>query len=442
MISSRSFMRHSINHLCVVIFEDKMKILLKGFSHNNRLIYETLRNDSEITVDTSYDNIVWTDSEDIPIETFDYVFSEFPIETDYKMISYVSEETDVEILLKWFNSWSRQRCHLVGVAKNEEKYIEDWCLWYFRMGIDRIAIYDNNDDSKKGVLENLLRNSLKLKSFRDRIEVIPWKGKQDEAYKNYWKTHDFDWLTINDIDEFIDLNGFASNIKELLSRYNHQKLLSLLCLEYGDNDIIERSQEDELKPVWVVFTRLSDNCYETFHKSSFNKHLIEHFDTDCGHLLLDRGRQILIGCDNMIKNKYVSNRDSCVVMINEHKYPFIKHFRTYSLKEYCEQKLNVRHQFDGGDVRRSLLSRYYYKINTRTHDKDEFVKKWRKEHSQNYLFMCSKETFVKNHWLRECFCYIFGNSFGTVEMFRYDTKFQGITSLNEIIDEMDYIVFL
>ena len=421
---------------------NKFKILLKGFSHKNRLIYEALRNDFEITVDTSQENIVKIDSEDIPLETFNYVFSEFHLETDYKMISYVSEETNVEELLKWFNSWSHLRCHLVAIAKNEERYIEDWCLWYFLIGIDKITIYDNNDDSKKGVLENLLRNSSKLKSFKNRIEVIPWKGGQNEAYEDYWKTHDFDWLTINDIDEFIQLNNYASNIKELLSRYNHQQVLSLACLEYGDNDIIERSQEDELKPVWEVFTKLSDNCYETFHKSIFNKHLIEHFETDCGHLLLDRGRQILIGFDNMIKNKYVSNRDSCVAMINEHKYPFIKHFRTYSLKEYCEQKLRVRHQFDGGDVRRSLLSRYYYKINTRTHDKDEFVKKWRKKHSQNYLFMCSEKTFAKNHWLRECFCYIFGNPFGTVEMFGYDTKFQGITSLNVIIDEMDYIVFL
>ena len=83
---------------------NKLKILLKGFSHKNRLIYEALRNDFEITVDTSRENIVKIDSEDISIEAFNYVFSEFPLETDYKMISYISEETDVEELLKWFNS--------------------------------------------------------------------------------------------------------------------------------------------------------------------------------------------------------------------------------------------------------------------------------------------------------------------------------------------------
>ena len=422
---------------------NKLKILLKGFSHKNRLIYEALRNDFEITVDTSRENIVKIDSEDISIEAFNYVFSEFPLETDYKMVSYISEETDVEELLKWFNSWVHLKCHLVAIAKNEERYIEDWCLWYFLMGIDRIAIYDNNDDSKKGVLENLLKKSIKLKSFKNRIEVIPWKGDQNEAYKQYWETHDFDWLTINDIDEFIELNNYANNIKKFLSRYNHQKVLSLLCLEYGDNDIIERSQEDELKPVWKVFTKLSDNYYEFFYKSSFNKTLIEQFGTCCGHSLIEKDRIMCIECDgNKIEGTWDSNLNHYINTINNNKYPFIKHFRTYSLKEYCQQKLKVRNQFVGGDIRRCLLSQYYYKINRRTPEKDEFIRNWRKEHSQNYLFICSDETFDKKDWLKECFCYVFGKPLGSINFLKPDTKFQGISSLKEIIDDMDYIIFL
>ena len=422
---------------------NKLKILLKGFSHKNRLIYEALRNDFEITVDTSRENIVKIDSEDISIEAFNYVFSEFPLKTEYKMISYISEETDVEELLKWFNSWVHLKCHLVAIAKNEERYIEDWCLWYFRLGFDKITIYDNNDDSKKGVLENLFRNSSKLKSFKNRIEVIPWKGKQDEAHEHYWKTHDFDWLTINDIDEFIQLNSSETNIKALLFKYNHQRILSLGCVEYGDNDIIERSEKDELKPVWEVFTRLGDNCYEFFYKSSFNKNLIKHFNRLSGHGLVEKGTYICIGCDgNRITNLMTSDINDCISTINNHKIPYIKHFRTYSLKEYCEQKLKVRHQFNGGNIRRCLLSQYYYKINQRTPEKDKFVRNWRKEHSQNYLFMCSEETFSKNHWLKECFCYVFGNPFKSIELLKSDTKFQGISSLNTVIDEMDYVVFL
>ena len=171
--------------------------------------------------------------------------------------------------------------------------------------------------------------------------------------------------------------------------------------------------------------------------------MIEQFNTVCGHSLLERGKIICIECDgNKIDNIISSNCNTYIAKIIKHRYPFIKHFRTYSLKEYCQQKLNVRNQFTGGDIRRCLLSQYYYKINRRTSDKDAFVEKWRKEHSQNYLFICSKETFVKNHWLKEHFCYVFGNPLGIIEVLKSDTKFQGINSLNAIIDDMDYIVFL
>ena len=399
-------------------------------------LFESLQDDFELIVNDAHNEYpLESDS----LKSFYYIFSSTLLDTDYKMVSYVTSETDVEELLKWFNSWSHLRCHLVACAKNEERYIEDWCLWYFLMGIDNIAIYDNNDDSKKGVLENLLRNSSKLKSFKNRIEVIPWKGKQDEAYEDYWMTHDFDWLTINDIDEFIQLNSSETNIKALLSRYHSKQMLSLKCLEYGDNGIIERSKEDELKPVWEVFTELSEKTYSRFYKSSFNKNLIKRFRTLSGHCL--RYGERVTKISDYLGNehrRYYSQNDFEIVS----KEPYIKHFRTYSLKEYCQQKLNIRHQFNGGDVRRSLLSQYYYKINSRTTDKDEFVKKWRKEHSQNYLFMCSEETFAKNHWLKECFCYVFGNPLGTIEGLKSDMRFQGIRSLNDIIDDMDYVVFI
>ena len=427
-----------------------IKILLKGFSHKNRLIYDVLKGycqeddcekftenvqgnpfgkPLEITVDTSLESDC--------LESFNYIFSEFPLKTDYKMVSYVSEETDVNSLLKQINSWFPQRCHLVGVAKNEEKYIEDWCLWYFRMGIDRIAIYDNNDDSKKGVLENLLRNSSKLKSFRDRIEVIPWKGKQDEAYKNYWKTHDFDWLTINDIDEFIDLNNSASNIKELLKRYDSKRVLSLKCFEYGDNGIIERSKKNELKPVWEVFTSMNWHNYENFFKSSFNKNLITEFETLNGHFLRALPYKYLtIDWAYKFRNKTIFKQFNKPCF----KEPFIRHFRTYSLKEYCQQKLNIRHQFNGGDIRRCLLSQYYYQINQRTHEKDEFVRNWRKEHFQNYLIVTTKKSFKE--FFNKTFCYIIENSDTKIEKIKRNTIFGGWWNFMMILEEMDYVIFI
>lgn len=423
-----------------------IKILLKGFTHKNRLIYDILKRyvkenyykeslvnpfgkPLEITVDKT------TDSNDL--ENFNYIFSEFPLKTEYKMISYVSEKTNVEELLKQIARWFSLRCNLVACAKNEERYIEDWCLWYFLLGIDKVTIYDNNDDSKKGVLENLLRNSSKLKPFKNRIEVISWKGRQDEAYEHYWKTHDFDWLTINDVDEFIDLNGFADNIKELLSRYNSNKVLSLRCFEYGDNNIIERSKEDELKPVWKVFTRMNLRNYENFFKSSFNKHLITKFGTNSGHLLKDYPFECLTIDWMCISRNRLNFR--CFDKLAP-KEPFIRHIRTYSLKEYCQQKLNVHHQFNGGDIRRRLFSLYYYKTNQRTPEKDEFIRKWRKEHSQNYLILTTKKSFKE--FFRNTFCYVIENDDIKIARMKRNNIFGGFCNLMMLLEEMDYVIFV
>ena len=44
---------------------------------------------------------------------------------------------------------------MVAIAKNEELYIENWLLWYFKLGYDEITIYDNNDD-KNWLQDNAL----------------------------------------------------------------------------------------------------------------------------------------------------------------------------------------------------------------------------------------------------------------------------------------------
>lgn len=43
------------------------------------------------------------------------------------------------------------KIHLVAIAKNEELYIEDWMIHYFKLGFDKICIYDNNDYSNSEI---------------------------------------------------------------------------------------------------------------------------------------------------------------------------------------------------------------------------------------------------------------------------------------------------
>lgn len=133
--------------------------------------------------------------------------------------------------------------HLVLFAKNEEDYIEDFMIYYYNLGIDYIAIYDNNDDSNK--LPKFISNSTKLQKYKDNYlikHIKTYRGNQIRAYKDYIFNYNknFNHLLIVDTDEFLDLNNYCNNIRELIEKNKNYQYISFRRINYDDNDIIER----------------------------------------------------------------------------------------------------------------------------------------------------------------------------------------------------------
>lgn len=314
--------------------------------------------------------------------------------------------------------------HMVAIAKNEELYIENWCRWYLRLGYDMITIYDNNTD--KTTLPETIKNSkLLANGDKQRINIIPWDSTQNLAYEHYWKHYEFDWLSINDIDEFLYLSP-NETIKDYVKKYPENLVITITLKDFGDSDIVAPSDEELKIPVNQRLTKSAKKRYEFLIKSIFNKRLIDsrgiRFMTTCGHFL-------------RMGTEKVKQR------VND---AFIKHFRTYTIKEYCLQKLHVRKQcFEGGDMRRCLPSLYFFKINSKTPEKLKYIENYRKSIGMIYtLYVCSKETYDKNYWLHNRFCYVIGNPFGIIKRLKKDFRFEGILSLKEIIDDFDNVVFL
>ena len=314
--------------------------------------------------------------------------------------------------------------HMVAIAKNEELYIENWLKWYLKLGYDMISIYDNNAD--KTTLPETIKNSeILTDDEKTRVNIIPWNSTQNFAYEHYWKHYDFDWLSINDIDEFLYLNS-ANNIKDYVKKYPENLVITITLKDFGDSDIIAPTDAELKIPVTQRLTKAARSHYEFLIKSIFNKRLIQsrkiRFMTTCGHFLR-------IGHDK-VKQR-----------VND---AFIKHFRTYTVKEYCNQKLHVRKQcYEGGDMRRCLPSLYFFKINTKTPEKLRYIENYRKSIGMIYtLYVCTEETFAKNHWLHNHFCYVIGNPFGFIRKLKNDFKFTGIVSLRDIIDDFDNVVFV
>lgn len=165
---------------------------------------------------------------------------------------------------------------LCACAKNEEPYIMEWMEHYFKLGFDRIYIYDNNDDPNK--LPAYLQRH-RYKNFNKVIiySIPKRKNFQTEVYENFYAKTLFSWVAFFDCDEFLELKQH-NNIKEYLATFPpniHGVLVQWLC--YGSDGV----KKYEPKPVRERFRHphLSVNdrhCPNIHIKSILRKTMFEY----------------------------------------------------------------------------------------------------------------------------------------------------------------------
>ena len=129
------------------------------------------------------------------------------------------------------------------------KDIEEWIDYHLQLSFDKIFIMDNNDETSPLILNE-----------NNQVEIIPYYGQrndgndwkwQREAYNygfNYIRNKYKDcyqWISIIDIDEFIELK-IESNIKDFIQHElinNNLDNIELKWELYNDNDIIYHKPE-------------------------------------------------------------------------------------------------------------------------------------------------------------------------------------------------------
>ena len=108
---------------------------------------------------------------------------------------------------------------LCTIGKNENKYVLEFVQHYKKYGIDKIYLYDNNDNNGEKfdeVLKDYIKNGfVEIINFRGSV-AVQLKEYQD-CYKNNYKK--YDWLIFFDLDEYIFLNRYK-NIKKFLNKIN------------------------------------------------------------------------------------------------------------------------------------------------------------------------------------------------------------------------------
>ena len=141
--------------------------------------------------------------------------------------------------LKYFDKHFTIKICVCTCGKNENKYVREFVEHYKKYGVDKIFIYDNNDEKGEKfqvILSDYIKTGfVKIINYRNkiRIQMLSFNHCYQKNKNNY------DWFIFYDIDEFIYINKYKS-IKEYLNRNNFMKcnIIYLNHVIHTDNNQI------------------------------------------------------------------------------------------------------------------------------------------------------------------------------------------------------------
>lgn len=223
---------------------------------------------------------------------------------------------------------------LVAIAKNENKYIDEFINYHYKLGFSQIVICDNNDIDGE-VISN---DKVIVEDFRgkhkERKLGTRYFGIQEDAYNYCYKKYNeqYDWIAFLDIDEFLTipndtLEGYLKTVDKNASAVYVNWII------YGDNEKLY--YED--KPVLERFPNQSSNLSKPENPKGQ-----EYFKTivrghgECKHMYVHncKVKHYVVNSNNerIFNHKYMPLFiDKCVDKI------YIRHYITKSISEYLER---------------------------------------------------------------------------------------------------------
>ena len=122
----------------------------------------------------------------------------------------------INLILSNFNKISNIKICVCTCAKQENEYVREFVEYYKNYGVDKIFIYDNNDEKDERletyISEYVNNGYVQIINYREK-KKIQFKAF-NECYKE--NKNKYDWFIYYDIDEFIHLENYK-NIKTYLN---------------------------------------------------------------------------------------------------------------------------------------------------------------------------------------------------------------------------------
>lgn len=124
------------------------------------------------------------------------------------------------------------RVALVCIAKNEDKYLQEWVEYHVKLGFNDVFVYQNDwrSDYEHPKLTKIALDGL---------------GQQMVAYSSWLKQYksNFDWVAFFDVDEFLVLKKHKT-IQEFVSDYPNANGIGINWYFFGDNGLSEISDNE------------------------------------------------------------------------------------------------------------------------------------------------------------------------------------------------------
>lgn len=263
-----------------------------------------------------------------------------------------------------------------AIAKNENRYINDWVNYYIGLGIDHIYLFDNNDKSTEYV-GNYIDKIDKVTVIN--VNNIHEQSFQLTCYNNFYERYNrqFKWAMFIDIDEFLtgvsDINAFLAQ-----SKFAQYEMIRIKWKIFGDDNKLSR---DLSIPVYKAIQKeIVDHKFSNNGKCIVRGGLVGvnvgscHFafrGTRCEGMKAE-GPDLkpLVGC---LPSGKPCNSRIAITEDYSAETVFLNHYMTKTLTEFISQKLG---RGDAVFAKRQTTFDYYWKVNEKTEEKLKFIEQF------------------------------------------------------------------
>lgn len=249
---------------------------------------------------------------------------------------------------------------ICAFMKRENAYIDEWLKHHISIGIDKIILFDNNDNMEDYPMTEFVSRQIILK----RVKVINKRNtklNKDKELKIVYNACKTDWICFIDIDEFIYIRD-GKSIKEALSNSLYENVQNVLMpsIVFGDGNNIYYDDNHSVKERFSKMC-IRNNKYTKICKA-FIKTKISSYTSLSSNGIIYPGVKSISSSGTSLnpKTPYINWNDICPIEI--HAYP------TKSLEEYCMVKVSRNKKYDNNKIEE--YKDKYFSVNERTADKE------------------------------------------------------------------------